>query len=90
MVLRKSVHVGDNRNDYIRDTCFGSFDQAITLFSHLCVPLELCCLPTTKASLSKDWKSDWQDSVTNYSQRMTIGFILSLHLSFWRLARPMI
>lgn len=46
---------------------FGSFDQAIILFPHLCVPLELCCLPTIKVSLSKDWEDDGQDSASNYS-----------------------
>lgn len=73
-----------------RGTYFGSFDQAVVLFPHLCVPLELSCLPTTKASLSKDWEYDWQDSVSSYSQRMLFDFILSLHLSFWCLARSVI
>lgn len=66
------------------------FIRQLILFTQLCVLLELCCLPTAKASLSKHWEDDWQDSESICSQRMTICFILSLHLSFWGLLRPML
>lgn len=88
--FRKSMNVWDNCNAYRRDTYFGPFDEAITLFPHCGVPLDLCYSPTIKASLSKDWEDDWQDSVSDYSGRLTIGFILSLNLRFWGLARPVI
>lgn len=89
-VFRKPVRIWDNCSDYRRDASFGSFDQAIISFTPLCVLLELCCLPTVKASWWKGWEDDWQDSVSNYSQRMTICFILSLRLSFWGLPRPVL
>lgn len=54
------------------------------------VLLEICCLPIAKTSLSKHREDNCQDSVTNYSQRMTICFILSSHLSFWAVPRSML
>jgi len=64
--------------------------RQLILFLHLCVSFELFCVPAIKASLSKDWEDDWQDSVSDSSQSMRIGFILSLHISFWDLGRPVI